>query len=298
MSAAQQLQLEYPANATIQSMLNLRPDDSTGKRLHELIVSQQMGTLPGSHAPPPLGPLETFRDSFYRGWHELPLTEFIEHDTGLDHAWWESFSIALLCQSIQNYEAAKLDEKKIDAFVAEKKKAIHGSLYLFYGRVLTKFPPLETLLSDLKQQRLGAEPKDMFREAMLHNAARWTQWFAEGWWTDRDWDLFNNYAKYIALGACESEVEGLIEQLTRDGCPIPASVGKGKDGWCSYIRYLDGQPSFDHSCIDQIVKKTVMADLIWYHTTPRPGSSGREKESFYYSRKFVEKKQPGEMFRK
>lgn len=299
-SDAQTLRLEYSRNPTIESMLNLIPDYSTGKNLHDLIIDKQMGVLPGDYAPPPEWRRSSFRGTFYARWQRLPLAEFVESDTGLKQDWWVELSVALLCQSIAylNKTVRKhLNEDRINRFVDDARTTLHRSLYLFYARLLAEFPPFKVLLNDLQRQGLGADGKHMFREAMLQNGVVWTLWYKEGWWTNRDWDLFNNYAKYIALGADAAEVDEVIEELRGHGVPIPDTVDKNH--WRSYTQYLYGQPSFDHTSIDDVVRDPVTAKYTYWSAAHDPHfGGGKVTERNYYSERFVDKHAPGGRFRK
>jgi hypothetical protein len=298
MSDAQTLQLEYPPNKTIESMLNLIPDHSTGARLHDLTINKQMAALPGQHKPPSSHQYEPFRRSFYFNWSELPLTRSIEADTGLNSHWWEDWSVALLCQSIYytNAKVKGLSESKINSAVDQARVTIHQHSYLFYARVLREFPPFEALLGNLKKQEADVDGKSMFREAMLRNVKVWMLWFADGFWKNPDWDLFNNYAKYIALGASESEVDGLIEEMDSMGLPKLASVDKSH--WRDYTQYLDGQPAFDHTSIDDTVRGTVLGSYEYMSMGGHLSPPSTITVKNYYSDAFVKKGNPGARFNK
>jgi hypothetical protein len=122
--------------------------------------------------------------------------------------------------------------------------------------VLSELPPLAALLAALKAEGAAAEGTSMFREAMLRNVKVRMLWYAEGWWTNPDWELFNDYAKYMALGARAAEVDELIEEMVKVG--LPEVAGVEKSNWRQYTQYLQGQPAFDHSSIDAIVRDTVL----------------------------------------
>jgi len=286
--------LEYPSNKTIESMLNLLPDLSTGAKVHELVINKQARELPGQHTPPKSSSM-TFRQSFYEHYGELPHARFMETDTGLPQYWWEGFSVSLLCQAIYSINktvAKQLDGNRIYNAVTQSKDEILQHLYLCYGRALKEFGPFATLLDELNRQQLDG--KALFHDAMLQNVGVWRLWMTGGHVTNPDWHLFNNYAKYIALGASGSEVDDLIEELDKKDLPIQSMVDKSH--WRGYTNYLQGQPSFDYTSIDAMVRTAVLAGYTYVVGSKGAGQPRFKTENNYYSGEFIKKGQPGRKF--
>jgi len=129
---------------------------------------------------------------------------------------------------------------------------------------------------------------------MLQNVAVWRLWISAGFWKNPHWDLFNDYAKYIALGAGESDVDLLIEELDGMDLPIPGVVDKTH--WRGYTDYLEGQPVFDYTGIDAVVRDQVLMSYRY----PRSIRSGQPTNwrtiKNYYSDAFVDKGAPGRKF--
>lgn len=250
-----------PAGTTdpvLSRLVNLTPDYSAGRRLHALYVNKLQGALPGRMSQQ-IGTGPTFRSVFYPRWTADPLSA-VADTTGLGSSWWRDFSVAVLCQAIEERGSSirgQLLSDKIATDVASFNATLAARSARAYVDVLTAtFLPLTALLG----QANPATAKRQFHDLLLDNVLTWQLWYQAGMWTSPDWELFNQYAKYIALGATDAEVDALIGELAAAGLPIPGSVGQ--EGWRSYAEEFRDKPAVDvadiiGACAGPIAASTV-----------------------------------------
>jgi hypothetical protein len=238
----QPIPLHGDVDPTIQQLVNLIPDFSSGQRLHSLYVNNVMAQVPGNYSQM-FGTGPSFRSVFYPNWQPDPLARFVP-DTGLDGGWWNRFAIAVLCQAIadmgSNIRGQMLSDK-INADVRSMNATLRSRSARVYAQVFAAtFPPLTQLLAKLPDR---AAAKKQFHDALLDNVLNHQLWYQAGVWDNPDWELFNSYAKYIALGAGDAEVDTLITDLQKAGLPIPPVVNVA--GWRSYANELRDKPDID-----------------------------------------------------
>ncbi len=222
----------------IESLVNLLPDYSAGDRLHELYVNKMRSALPGNVSRM-VGTGPSFRSVFFPNWRSDPLLPLVGN-TGLDDGWWSNFSIAVLCQAITEMGSkirGQMLADKIDSDVTAFNNTLRGRSARTYARVLAEtFDPLVSLLRQVNP----STAKGQFRQSLLDNVLTRQLWYQAGMWQSPDWEMFNQYAKYIALGASDAEVDTLIRDLEARGLPIPWAVGVNE--WRSYAQELRNKP--------------------------------------------------------
>ena len=225
----------------ITALVNLMPDYSGGRRLHELYVNKAEGMLPG-HYSQLFGTGPAFRSVFYPSWGIDPLWG-LAGLTGLDERWWSQFSVALLCQAIAELGSdirGQMLGAKINDAVAAANAELRARSASTYAQVLAaSYPPLVALLQQVDRSRA----KEQFRTVLLANVLNRQLWWQAGMWTSPDWEMFNQYAKYLALGATEGEVDALITELVATGLPVPTQVDR--EHWRSYADALRDKPDVD-----------------------------------------------------
>ncbi|GLY42730.1 hypothetical protein Amsp01_087530 [Amycolatopsis sp. NBRC 101858] len=239
-------------------LVNLTPDYSAGRRLHALYVNKLQSALPGRMSQL-IGTGPTFRSVFFPRWKADPLSATTDA-TGLGSSWWRDFSVAVLCQAIEERGSSirgQMLSDKITTDVASFNAILAARSARAYVDVLTAtFEPLSALLGQVNP----ATAKQQFHDLLLDNVLTWQLWYQAGMWTSPDWELFNQYAKYIALGATDAEVDMLIGELAAAGLPVPRSVAQ--EGWRSYAEELRDKPAVDvadiiGACAGPIAASTV-----------------------------------------
>lgn len=228
-------------DSVIEQLVNLLPDYSGGRRLHALLVNRLKGALPGNYSQI-FGTGPSFRSIFFADYQPDPLLPLMS-DMGLDDGWWANFSVAVLCQSIQDLGSrirGQMRADKINHDVASFNATVRGRCARPYARVLAaSFPPLINLLNQVDH----ATARQQFHDALLGNVINRQLWYQAGMWTSPDWEMFNQYAKYIALGADDAQVDALIDELTAAGLPIPPQVNRSN--WRGYVEALRDKPDID-----------------------------------------------------
>ena len=250
------------ADPVFTSILTLTPDYSAGRRLHALYVNKLQSALPGRESQL-IGTGPTFRSVFFPRWTADPLLATAD-ETGLGSPWWRDFSVVVLCQAIEELGSSIRGQMlggKIAADVAAFNSTLRAQSARAYAKVLaTTFVPLTALLAKVDL----ATAKRQFRDLVLDNVLTWQLWYQGGLWTSPDWELFNQYAKYIALGASDAEVDTLIGELADAGLPIPASVNQ--QGWRTYAEQFRDKPTIDvadirSACAGPVTTSTVNPSL-------------------------------------
>ncbi|WP_225765880.1 Hint domain-containing protein [Inquilinus sp. Marseille-Q2685] len=225
----------------IEAMVNLMPDYSAGGRLHDLYVNKLRSALPGNYSQL-IGSGPSFRSIFFPDWQPDPLLSLVGN-TGLDDGWWSGFSVAVLCQAIAEMGSrirGQMLTDKINADVSSFNGTLRARSSRVYAQVLaTTYAPLVSLLQQVNRDTA----RQQFRESLLSNVLNRQLWYQAGMWTSPDWEMFNQYAKYIALGASDAEVDTLIGELQAAGLPVPSQVNQ--EGWRSYAEELRNKPNVD-----------------------------------------------------
>ena len=271
------------ADPVIEALVNLMPDYSAGRRLHDLYVNKLQSVLPGNYSQR-FGTGPPFRRIFFPGWQADPLLS-LAGGAG-DDAWWNGFSVAVLCQAItemaSNIRRQMLTDK-INADVSSLNATLRGRSARVYTKVLeATYNPLISLLQNVNR----ATAKQQFHDSLLNNVLNRQLWYQAGMWTSPAWEMFNQYAKYIALGASDAEVDTLIGELIVAGLPIPLQVRQ--ETWRSYAEELRDKPNVDLNDIRNACSGAV-AD-----TTYNPGSRGMPNGNCF---EFTAKTQPGNLYR-
>jgi hypothetical protein len=271
----------------IEAMVNLMPDYSAGRRLHDLYVNKLEGALPGNYSQL-FGTGPAFRGIFFPSWQADSLSATVA-STGLDDGWWSRFSIAVLCQATQDqagYLRGQMLLDKINADVNAYNVALRAHSAVTYSAVLAAtFPPF----ADLLRQVDRATAKQQFRDSLLANVINHQLWYQAGMWTSPEWEMFNQYAKYLALGATTAEVDALIGDLVAAGLPVPGVVGQG--AWQSYAEELRDKPNIDLNDIRGACSQAVNATT--YMSSGAGVSSLPNGNCF----EFTANSQPGNLYR-
>ncbi|HEY9292120.1 MAG TPA: hypothetical protein VIP98_12635, partial [Microlunatus sp.] len=219
------------------------PDYSGGSRLHALYVNKLQSALPGNYSQM-FGTGPAFRSIFYPSWQADPLLGLVGN-TGLDEEWWKTFAVAVLCQAIAEAGSdirGQMLTDKINTDVSGFNTGLRERSTTTYALVLAQtYPPLVNLLGRLDP----STAKQQFRDCLLGNVLTRQLWYQAGMWTSPDWEMFNQYAKYLALGASTAEVDTLITDLAAAGLPIPPQVGVA--AWRQYAEELREKPQLDRA---------------------------------------------------
>lgn len=249
-----------PADPIIEKMVNLMPDYSAGRKLHALYVNKLQGILPGNYSQL-FGTGPAFRGIFFPSWGADQLLSAVSR-TGLDDGWWRGFSIALLCQAIRELASdirGQMLIDKISVDLGSYNATLRSHSALAYSTVLENtYQPFVDLLRQVDRTKA----KQQFHDSLLANVINRQLWYQAGVWTSPDWEMFNQYAKYLALGATTAEVDSLIGELMNAGLPVPDVVKPG--AWLSYSEELRDKPSIDHTdirdaCAQGVTATTYMA---------------------------------------
>ncbi len=244
----------------IEAMVNLMPDYSAGRRLHELYVNKTQSALPGNYSQL-FGTGPAFRGVFYPGWRADPLLAAADV-TGLADSWWRDFSVVVLCQAIAELGSSirgQMLADKIRGDVAAFNAQLRARSARAYATILgATYEPLVALLRQVNRDVAKAR----FRESLLANVLNRQLWYQAGMWTSPDWELFNQYAKYLVLGATDAEVDTLIRELGDAGLPVPGVVDQRN--WRSYAEELRDKRDVDvadvrDACARPVTETTYMA---------------------------------------
>ena len=286
--ARPQIALAATPDPVIESLVNLMPDYSAGLRLHALYVNKVESALPGNYSQL-FGTGKAFRSVFYPSWQADPLLAMADQ-TGLDGAWWSNFLVAVLCQAIAELGSdirGQMLSSDINRDVDSYNATLRGRSAHSYSAVLAAtFQPLVSLLQRVNR----ATGKQQFRESLLSNVINRQLWYQAGQWTSPDWEMFNQYAKYLALGATDAEVDTLIDELTAAGLPIPSQVNR--QGWRSYAEELREKPSVDVNDVRGACSRPVT------ETTYLPSYGGSSAMPNGNSYEFTANSQPGNRYRR
>jgi hypothetical protein len=233
--------LAATVDPVIEDLVNLMPDYSAGRRLHSLYVNRLQSALPGNYTQL-FGTGPSFRGVFFPDWQSDPLLA-VADETGLNQAWWSGFAVAVLCQAIAEMGSeirGQMLTDKISTDVRSFNNTLRASSSRAYAKVLaTAYTPLATLLQQVERNTAMAR----FHDSLLSNVISRQLWYQAGMWTSPDWEMFNQYAKYIALGASDAQVDTLIGELVAAGLPVPASVSQ--QGWRTYAEALRDKPTIN-----------------------------------------------------
>ncbi len=272
----------------IEALVNLLPDYSAGGRLHDLYVNKVQSALPGNYSQL-FGTGPSFRSVFFPGWQPDPLLS-LAGGTGLNDAWWSAFSVAVLCQAIAEMGSdirGQMLIDKINADVSSFNVTLRGQSSRAYATVLAAtYNPLISLL----QQVNRATAKQQFHDALLNNVLNRQLWYQAGVWTSPDWEMFNQYAKYIILGASDADVDVLIGELIAAGLPVPPQVNQG--AWRSYSQELRDKPNVDVNDIRNACSGPVRATTF----IPTGGYPAQMPNGHCYE--FTANSQPGSPYRR
>lgn len=273
----------------IEAMVNLMPDYSVGVRLHDLYTNKLQSALPGNYSRL-FGTGPAFRGVFFPNWQPDPLLSLIAH-TGLDDGWWSAFSVAVLCQAIAEMSSqirGQMLSDKINADVGALNATLRERSARTYAMAMAAtYNPLIALLRQVNRDTA----KQQFHDSLLTNVLNRQLWYQAGVWTSPDWEMFNQYAKYMILGASDAEVDTLINELIGAGLPVPSQVGPG--AWRTYAQELRDKPNVDvndirSECAGPITKTTFI---------PVPGSIPAQIPNGN-SYEFTANGQPGRLYRR
>ena len=230
------------ADPVVEEMAKLTPDFSTGNKLHDLYVNKIMSALPGNYSQL-FGTGPSFQSIFFPGWQPDSLLPLVTQFTGLDEEWWRQMSIRSLCECMYEVTSSIRKQLRIDnirADLATNNNEIGNSSAALYSRVLAdRFPPFTSLLK--KVDPVVARPA--YREVLIKNVQTKQLWYGSALWTSPDWEMFNHYAKYMALGASPSDVDALIQELLNAGLPIPDVVRVTR--WRNYREEFRERPKLE-----------------------------------------------------
>ncbi|UOZ10657.1 hypothetical protein [Amycolatopsis sp. WQ 127309] len=284
------LALAGTADPVIEAVVNLMPDYSAGRRQHALYVNKLRSALPGNRSQV-FGTGPSFRSVFFRDWQPDPLLAMTD-DTGLSAQWWSNFSAVVLCQAITDLGSdirGQMLSGKIDDEVASYNRTLRARSSRVYAKVLAAtYEPLIALLRQVNRDTARRQ----FHDALLDNVLSRQLWYQAGQWTSPDWEMFNQYAKYLALGASDVEMDTLIGELLAAGLPIPGSVDR--QGWRSYSEQLRDKPTVDLAdirteCAGPVTETTSIP-------TTGPGGSARMPDGNSYE--FTANGRPGARYRR
>jgi len=274
----------------IEAVINLMPDYSAGRRMHGLYVNKTQSALPGNYSQL-FGTGPSFRSVFFRDWQPDPLLATVD-DAGLSQPWWSDFAVAVLCQAIAELGGnirGQMLSGKIDTDVASYNNTLRARSSRVYAKVLAAtYDPLIALLRQVNRDTARRQ----FHDSLLDNVINRQLWYQTGQWTSPDWEMFNQYAKYIALGASDAEVDTLIGELVAAGLPIPGSVNQR--GWRSYAEELRDKPAVDVAdirtgCAGPVTQTT------YIQTYGRGGAAQMPNGNSY---EFTANGQPGARYRR
>ncbi len=282
------IELAGAVDPTIENLVNLMPDYSAGQRLHQLYVNKMESALPGNYSQA-FGSGPSFRSVFFGSWQADPLLAMVD-DAGLNASWWSGFAVAVLCQAIAELGSdirGQMLSDKINADVASFNAQLRTHSARVYSRVLAAtYNPLVALL----QQVNPATAKQQFHDALLGNVINRQLWYQAGMWTSPDWEMFNQYTKYMALGASDAEVDTLIGELVADGLPVPSTVTQ--QTWRGYAEELRDKPTIDVNDIRAVCSGPVTEPTYSYSeygSTQMPNGNSYE---------FTANGQPGSPYRR
>ncbi len=201
--------------------------------------------------------------------------------------------MAVLCQAIQELASdirGQMLADQIRAAVAERNGALRARSALAYSMVLAvSYEPLAALLRQLDNR---AAARQQFHDSLLANVLTRQLWYQAGMWTSPAWEMFNQYAKYLALGASTAEVDELIRQLSAAGLPVPGEVGPGR--WLSYAEELQAKPNVDVDDIRGACAQAVTAATY----LPTYGAGGPARMPNGNCFEFTANSQPGNRYRR
>lgn len=268
----------------IKKLVSTIPDDSIGTWINTAYVNKAEGLLPGQFRGNEWAGVydKSFRDAFFPYWSSLGgLEERINELTGLKDDWWQKFSIALVCQSIgYNTTSAKgrVKLKLVNKFLNDCNIVLHSSSTRFYAATLaSRWPPLRTFLANTSNL---PQAKKQYIQCLKDNIQTRQLWYINGMWKSPDWEMFHHYIKLLNLGATESEIDSLIDQLYKAGLPISPLVTKDK--WRSYTSYLRQHPIIDHK--DLIDSRTRPAMRVYWGDKMHIIKYGRQAGLPYHTR--------------
>ncbi|MFE7951750.1 hypothetical protein [Streptomyces sp. NPDC057426] len=192
------------------------------KRLTPGHYSQMIGTGPA------------FVTIFFPDANPNPLEASISPLTGLDDGFFSAVAVALLCRRMGDVLTSGLRPQiltaKADADLWSFSTRIRENSYRFYAE-MAKYAdsPIRTALAAFQDDSKRAVARQHYLAGL--SSPTWTndkmlQW-SSGNWPDRDWELFNHYAKLTALGCSTAEIDLAIDRIVQQGLPIPPALRPG-----------------------------------------------------------------------
>lgn len=191
------------------------------KRLTPGNYSQMFGTGPA------------FRTIFFPNLGTSPYEGLIGPYTGLDDGFFQAASIALLCRQMGNVTSrlrSQILVPKADEDLRNYSARIRQNSHRYYAEMLKQVDsPIRTALAAFRDEPARVAARGHYLEGITSAAwvnAKETQWTG-GFWPDRDWELFNHYAKLTALGCSVAEIDGAITRIVAQGLPVPPELRAG-----------------------------------------------------------------------
>jgi hypothetical protein len=271
----------------VKKMVLALPLFDIGDNLHDIFVNKVKGSTPGSDS----GTHQSFIDIFFPNWQAINFTSDIAGKTGLNDSWWSDFAVAVLCQSMAHLTHdlyPQLLHEQIDTAVDTYNKTLNSNIASFYSYVFSEtFSDFSVPFNAVDRNIAKTQYKQVLKDAVnIH-----ILWYAQDMWKNPDWEMFHHFIKLMALGASDSEIDQLINELEAAGLLIPNDVDKGN--WKSFNGFLQNHPRVDCNDIDSVARDGILKTIYLRPQWGGQGSSIPEGNSF----EFTSDKQPGSKYR-
>lgn len=258
-----------------------------GATIKKAVVSKIESMLPGRHdkGPFPFHDYTDYRQIFFPNQAKQQYEDLVPKED------LSAFSTALLCASIKVSAAGglgnQLIESKFNADIQEYNSRLTPHMTIIYAAALRdQWPAFKSLYDEVSVDLDAARAE--YRQILIDGANDHALWQASGQWKSPDYECFHHWAKYMALGASQDQVDTLITDLKSVGFPIPnAADVQNWRTWGSYGYTPCSHLDIDGDARDGISQTTYI---------PVPSEFPVAMESGY-AWDFTSDGQPGEKYR-
>lgn len=206
--------------------------DPVGALARSVLVLHAKRLTPGNYSQM-IGTGPAFRTIFFPNAGTSPYEGLIGPNTGLDDGFFQAVSIALLCRQMGDVTSRLRPQilvAKADEDLRNHSARIRQNSYRYYAEMMKHADsPIRTALGAFRDEPARVAARGHYLEGITSAAwvnAKMTQW-AGGFWPDRDWELFNHYAKLTALGCSVAEIDAAITRIVAQGLAVPEPLRAG-----------------------------------------------------------------------
>ena len=164
--------------------------------------------------------------------------------TGFSTSWWADFSVAALCKAMYDLTTRlrpQLNVNKITSDIREYSQQLR-STWKYYAYIFSKEnSQFSEAFGSLSKYDIAKYKNNYIQAGLLSPA--WImdkkKQLSQGTWRDPDpaWEMFHHSIKLHLLGATDTEIDDVLNQLVANQLLFPRDVRA--INWRNYSRWLD-----------------------------------------------------------